>query len=125
MDKRILLIEDDRVMSRLVAQHLRSLGHEVTHAAGWREADDHLAQHEPHLVIADVKLPDGNSLERLPALVARQPVIVLTAFGSVRNAVAGSCFAAFLDGMSPPISVSTMLSTTRMTPAESGSAALT
>ena len=88
MDKRILLIEDDRVMSRLVAQHLRSLGHEVTHAAGWREADDHLAQHEPHLVIADVKLPDGNSLERLPALVARQPVIVLTAFGSVRNAVA-------------------------------------
>ena len=88
MDKRILLIEDDRVLSRLVAQQLQSLGHEVTHAAGWREADDHLAHHEPHLVIADVKLPDGNSLERLPALVARQPVIVLTAFGSVRNAVA-------------------------------------
>ncbi len=87
MDKRILLIEDDRVLSRLIAQQLRSLGHEVTHASGWREADDHLLAHEPHLVITDVKLPDGDSLARLPALVARQPVIVLTAFGSVRNAV--------------------------------------
>jgi DNA-binding NtrC family response regulator len=87
MGKHVLLIEDDRVLSRLIAQQLRSLGHDVTQATGWREADDHLAAHEPHLVITDVKLPDGDSLERLPALVARQPVIVLTAFGSVRNAV--------------------------------------
>ncbi len=87
MDKRILLIEDDRVLSRLISQQLRGLGHEVTPVSGWREADDYLAANEPHLIISDVKLPDGDSLERLPALVAAQPVVVLTAFGSVRNAV--------------------------------------
>jgi DNA-binding NtrC family response regulator len=87
VEKRVLLIEDDRVLSRLIAQQLRGLGHEVTQVNGWREADAYLAAHEPHLIITDVKLPDGDSLERLPSLVGAQPVIVLTAFGSVRNAV--------------------------------------
>jgi DNA-binding NtrC family response regulator len=87
MAKRILLIEDDRVLSRLIAQQLRGLGHDITQVNGWREATEYLAAHEPHLIITDVKLPDGDSLERLPALVAGQPVIVLTAYGSVRNAV--------------------------------------
>jgi DNA-binding NtrC family response regulator len=88
MDKRILLIEDDQILSRLVAQQLRSLGHEVTQVGGWMDADAHLAAHEPHLIITDVKLPDGDSLTRLPALVGAQPVIILTAYGSVRDAVA-------------------------------------
>jgi DNA-binding NtrC family response regulator len=88
MDKRILLIEDDPVLSRLVAQQLRSLGHEVTPVGGWKDADAYLAAHEPHLIITDVKLPDGDSLERLRALVGVQPVIILTAYGSVRDAVA-------------------------------------
>ena len=88
MDKRILLIEDDQILSRLVAQQLRSLGHEVTQVGGWKDADAYLAAHEPHLIITDVKLPDGDSLERLPALVGAQPVIILTAYGSVRDAVA-------------------------------------
>ena len=88
MDKRILLIEDDRVLSRLIAEQLRGVGHEVTQVSGWREADKYLVANEPHLIITDVKLPDGDSLDRLPALSATQPVIVLTAFGSVRDAVA-------------------------------------
>jgi DNA-binding NtrC family response regulator len=88
MDKRILLIEDDQILSRLVAQQLRNIGHEVTQVGGWRDANAYLADHEPHLIITDVKLPDGDSLERLPALVGSQPVIVLTAYGSVRDAVA-------------------------------------
>jgi len=88
MDKRILLIEDDPILSRLVAQQLRSLGHQVTQVSGWKDADAYLAAHEPHLIITDVKLPDGDSLERLTALVGVQPVIILTAYGSVRDAVA-------------------------------------
>jgi DNA-binding NtrC family response regulator len=87
MAHRILVVEDDRTLSRLIAQQLSSLGHEVVHAGNWGEADAYLVAHEPHLIITDVKLPDGDSLARLPDLVANQPVIVLTAFGSVRNAV--------------------------------------
>ncbi len=87
MRKQILIVEDDKVLNRLLSKYVRDLGHQITSVSCWREADEHLENHEPHLIITDVKLPDENSLERLPELVKNQPVIVLTAFGSVRNAV--------------------------------------
>ncbi|NCA88175.1 MAG: sigma-54-dependent Fis family transcriptional regulator [Gammaproteobacteria bacterium] len=87
MSNRILVIEDDAVLNRLLVSQLRAQDYEVTGVANWRDADQHLSQHEPHLIITDVRLPDGDSLERLPELVKSQPVIVLTAFGSVRDAV--------------------------------------
>ena len=46
-------------------------------------------------------------------------------FYSVRSAVTGSLFAAFFDGISPPISVSTTLSAIRITAGTGGSTALT
>jgi DNA-binding NtrC family response regulator len=87
MRRRILIIEDDAVLNRLMQDHLSEQGYEVTGVGSWRQADDFLAGNEPHLLITDVRLPDGDSLERLPELVKAQPVIVLTAYGSVRNAV--------------------------------------
>jgi DNA-binding NtrC family response regulator len=87
MQRRILIIEDDAVLNRLMQDHLGEQGYDVTGVGGWRQADAYLAGHEPHLLITDVRLPDGDSLERLPELVKVQPVIVLTAYGSVRNAV--------------------------------------
>ncbi len=87
MAKQILLIEDDQTLRGLIARQLGQLGHRVSEAGGWRAADAHLAEHEPHLIVTDVALPDGDSLERLPELTAAAPVILLTASGSVRNAV--------------------------------------
>jgi DNA-binding NtrC family response regulator len=87
MPKRILVVEDDVVLNRLLVAQLRNQGYEVTGVIGWRDADRYLSRHEPSLVITDVRLPDGDSLERLPELVKTQPVIVLTAYGSVRDAV--------------------------------------
>ena len=46
-------------------------------------------------------------------------------FYSVLSAVTGSLFAAFFDGISPPISVSTTLSAIRITAGTGGSTALT
>ncbi len=87
MSNRILVIEDDAVLNRLLVTQLRAQDYEVTGVATWRDADDHLRDHEPHLIITDVRLPDGDSLERLPELAKNQPVIILTAYGSVRDAV--------------------------------------
>jgi len=87
MFNRILVIEDDAVLNRLLVTQLRDQGYGVTGVANWHDADDFLSQHEPHLIITDVRLPDGDSLERLPELAKSQPVIVLTAYGSVRDAV--------------------------------------
>ncbi len=87
MPKRILVVEDDNVLNRLLVGQLRDQGFDVTGVMNWRDGERYLSRHEPSLVITDVRLPDGDSLERLPELAKSQPVIVLTAFGSVRDAV--------------------------------------
>ena len=85
---RVLVIEDDRVLSRLIKEQMTRLGLDATAVATWAEVEAYLAGHEPQLIIADVRLGDGDALERLPDLVKGQPVILLTAYGSVRDAVA-------------------------------------
>jgi len=87
MTQPILVIEDDATLNRLITRQLQKAGYSPTGASCWAEARDHLAHHEPALIITDVRLPDGDSLALLPELVEVYPVIVLTAFGSVRNAV--------------------------------------
>jgi DNA-binding NtrC family response regulator len=83
----ILVVEDDPVLNRLIVEHLTNDGHRVEGVKGWADAERFLASSEPNLIITDVRLPDGDTLERLPELVKLQPVIVMTAFGSVRDAV--------------------------------------
>jgi DNA-binding NtrC family response regulator len=87
MSATILVIEDDLTLNRLITRALDRAGYSTTGVTRWSEAHSHLARHEPALIITDVRLPDGDSLELLPELVETYPVIVLTAFGSVRNAV--------------------------------------
>lgn len=84
----ILLVEDDRLLNRLLTGELKRMGYAVTSVHCWRDGHAHLAQHEPALIVADVQLPDANTLDLLPGLTKDYPVIVLTAFGTVQGAVA-------------------------------------
>jgi len=84
----ILLVEDDRLLNRLLTGELKRMGYAVTSVHCWRDGHAHLAQHEPALIVADVQLPDANTLDLLPGLTRDYPVIVLTAFGTVQGAVA-------------------------------------
>ncbi len=95
MAKQILIVEDDAVLNRLIVRQLRGHDYDAVGVTSWEQADAFLAAHEPHLLIADVRLPDGDTLDRLPDLVKMQPVVVLTAFGSVRNAVSAMKAGAF------------------------------
>jgi DNA-binding NtrC family response regulator len=83
----ILVVEDDTTLNRLIVRQLEKAGYAPTSVVRWSEAESHLAKYEPALIITDVRLPDGDSLALLPQLAEAYPVIVLTAFGSVRNAV--------------------------------------
>jgi DNA-binding NtrC family response regulator len=87
MKKSILVIEDDITLNQLVVHQISELGHDVHGVTSWAQAESYLADHEPSLVLMDVRLPDGEGLEKLPELVDTYPVIVLTAYGSVRDAV--------------------------------------
>src|SRR5579863_4419189 len=84
----ILVIEDEEKLRRVVGMHLASTGYEVK-AAGTAEDGIKYAG-DADLVLTDLKLPgmDGLALlEKLNAQNTHAPVIVMSAFGTVENAV--------------------------------------
>ena len=83
----LLLIEDDTVLKKLLANELRSMGFAVAEAGSLAEARSYLAHHEPRLILTDARLPDAQLMDFLPKLTADYPVIILTAYGSVQEAV--------------------------------------
>lgn len=87
---RILIVDDETNMRRILFVLLREEGHDVIEAAGVREALKRLGGSALDLVITDQKMPDGEGLEVLSA--ARRsdptlPVLFLTAFASIELAV--------------------------------------
>ena len=89
---RILLIEDDREHARIISKAFKRHGEGMvaTVAGTLREARALLAETTPHLVIADLRLPDGDGMEILPTDKdsAQFPVVVVTAHGDEQAAVA-------------------------------------
>jgi two-component system response regulator GlrR len=91
--KRILLVDDDPGLLRLLSIRLKSAGYEVSAVESGHEALANLAAVRPDLVITDLRMDgmDGMALfdnirERHPTL----PVIILTAHGSIPDAVAAT-----------------------------------
>ena len=88
MKQRILVVEDEEKLRRVLELQLMSAGFDVDKAA---TAEDGLKLVDrADLVLTDLKLPNMDGLQLL-SLVRRQnaqvPVIVMTAFGSVETAV--------------------------------------
>jgi len=88
MKRKILVIEDDTSLNRLLCDQLSRGGFQVTGINNLADARGYFKEHEPHLILSDARLPDGDSLDQLPWLCEQAPVIILTAYGSVRDAVA-------------------------------------
>lgn len=87
MKKLILVIDDDRVFKQLLVEQIADMGLEVLGAASWAEASAILVEREPDLIFLDFKLPDADTPQLVETLSPQFPVIVLTGFGSIRNAV--------------------------------------
>lgn len=62
---RVLMIEDDEQLSKLVKSVLKKEGFEVEIAQTLERADQLLAEFTPKAIILDVHLPDGNGLDWL------------------------------------------------------------
>jgi DNA-binding NtrC family response regulator len=89
MPKRtILVIEDEEKYRRVIGLHLAAAGHDVK-ATGTAEEGFKLAG-DADLILTDLKLPgmDGLALlEKLREQNSHTPVVVMSAFGTVENAV--------------------------------------
>jgi DNA-binding NtrC family response regulator len=87
---RILIVEDEAGMRRILAVLLQKEGHEVYEAGTRKEALKTLTAQPLDLVITDQRLPDGDGLDVLAAAKDADPslpVIVVTAYASVELAV--------------------------------------
>ncbi len=81
-DCKILLIDDEKALREMVCGFLQRAGfHEVTMAGNCKEAEERFSAIEPHLVLLDIMLPDGDgfSLLKRLRLLSEVPVIFLSA----------------------------------------------
>ncbi|HRK18974.1 MAG TPA: sigma-54 dependent transcriptional regulator [Hyphomicrobiaceae bacterium] len=86
-NKHVLVVEDDRTLNRLLLEQLRAMGYAPLGVHTWAEAKATLVSRHPVLAILDVKLPDADGMSCIADLSQECPVIVLTAFGSIKHAV--------------------------------------
>jgi PAS domain S-box-containing protein len=87
----ILLIEDDSAHVELIQRAFEYRNENVRLAcvSTLAEARDYLTSSAPHLIIADWRLPDGDSLELIQAGEDIQPIpiIIMTSYGNENIAV--------------------------------------
>jgi len=86
----ILVVEDDNAQRSDLAEIVKSFGYEVTTAANGHEALIKLQSLPASAILTDLQMPrmDGAAfLKELTARGDRTPVVVLTAFGNVDQAI--------------------------------------
>src|SRR5512141_2522189 len=111
--RRILVVDDDETIRRLLRDLFEANGHEVDDASDTQSAARMLKTREYEVVLTDLMLPDGDGLEVLRAARARpyEPeVLVITAYGTVDSAVEAVRTGAF-DYLTKPISTQKLLLT--------------
>ena len=81
MRQRILLVDDEPELRRMVASLLTGAGYEVAEAADCAQARAAMAARRPDAVLLDVMLPDGDGFSLLPELrrFGDVPVLYLSA----------------------------------------------
>ncbi|GIX22659.1 MAG: sigma-54-dependent Fis family transcriptional regulator [Gammaproteobacteria bacterium] len=90
-ERRILLVEDDAGLREALVEILSEAGYAVTAAADGGAAARLLEARRFELLLADVQLPelDGRALlERAQAALVPVPVVLMTAYGTIEQAVA-------------------------------------
>ncbi|QUV99454.1 sigma-54-dependent Fis family transcriptional regulator [Chloracidobacterium sp. MS 40/45] len=87
----ILIVEDKDALRQMWRLTLERAGYGVVEAADLKQARQALRRQPPTVVLTDLRLPDGTGLEVLRAAKSLDPdvpVVVLTAYGSIEEAVA-------------------------------------
>jgi len=92
-EHKILLVDDDTSILKLLSLRLRSLGLEVNTAESAEQAVAIIPSYLPHLVITDLRMKEMDGLElfgHIKEFYPSIPVIVLTAHGTIKDAVAAT-----------------------------------
>ncbi len=92
----VLVVDDELLFAKAVVRHLQKSGYHCTHAPTLVAARDSVAELEPDIILLDMRLPDGSGLDFLRQLreTSNVPVVVMTAYGEVDDAVLAMKYAA-------------------------------
>jgi DNA-binding response OmpR family regulator len=111
----ILLIEDDPAVARSLQTGLERDGYRVIWKNSGADGVDFARDNAPHLVILDVRLPDGSGFDicrRMRQLGLHQPILMLTVQNDEMDKVLGLEMGAD-DYMTKPFSLRELLSRVR------------
>ena len=89
---RVLLVEDDTSISKLIGEYLGKHGYQVTSFEDGPEALEHIRQHGlPHIALVDLGLPSMHGFELSNKLksMADVPIIFVTSTGDTDTIVQG------------------------------------
>lgn len=94
MERRVVIIEDERDVARLLEFNLRSASFEVHSAGTGAEGVALVLQHKPDVVVLDLMLPDTSGYEvckqlRADPKVGEVGVLMLTAKGEAEDRILG------------------------------------
>jgi DNA-binding NtrC family response regulator len=88
--KPILVIDDSPQMRMALKEAIQKLGHRVVACENGKEAIEKLRRHGFSLIVTDMKMPQMDGLTLLREVrrsIGNLPVLVITGFGTIENAV--------------------------------------
>ena len=106
MKETILVIEDEKLMRVTIEDSLKASGYNVIACENGRDGTAAFKDGTCDVVVTDIRLPDKNGLEILKEITSLSdaPVIVMTAFGTIKDAVDAMKLGAF-DYITKPFSL--------------------
>lgn len=90
MDKRILLVDDEEGIRKVLGISLADVGYQVLTAVNGRQALEVFRKHTPPIIITDIKMPAMDGIELLKHIKRENPdteVIMLTGHGDMDLAI--------------------------------------
>lgn len=98
MSTKVLVVDDKQMMRDSVGATLQRAGYTVVAAPNGRVALNMVEKHRPAAVVTDLKMPEMDGLELLERLCqsdSQLPVVLMTAYGSINDAVSAMKAGAF------------------------------
>ncbi len=109
---RILVVDDEPEIRRLVGEILEDEGYQVVTAENAAEARSVKNSANPHLILLDIWMPDVDGITLLKEWVAEDsllcPVVMMSGHGSVESAVEATKLGAY-DFLEKPLSLAKLL----------------
>ena len=90
MSEKVLVVDDKQMMRDSVGATLQRAGYGIVAAADGNAALDAVGRHRPVAVVTDLKMPEMDGLELLTRLRQADdqlPVVLMTAYGTIDDAV--------------------------------------